>query len=199
MNSVKCPQCGLVYWVTNENCKRCGLATAETPVEQPPFHAPPPSYRGGKPSGVASTFDEEEMIRKLKRNSYLFYFIGGLQILAWFIVGNLLIVDGVFNIGLSFIANKFRSRIAAVVLLVVTILSVLVAMASLAMGAIRFNILVPMVLLGRLAASIQIVSCTFKLNSLVAENVTQVTPPPPPSFPDESKLQWEQQPLGASQ
>lgn len=198
MNSIKCPQCGLVYWATNENCKRCGLATGEIAVDQPKSYPPPPSYRGGKSLGVANTFDEEQMIRNLKRDSYVFYVIGGLQVLLWFAIGQLLIVDALFNIGLSFIASKFRSRIAAILLLCVTVLSVMIALGAAVMGTLHFNILAPLILLGRLAASIRMVYCTFKLNSLVAEDVTQMMPPLPPSFQDEDEAQWAA-PVGSAQ
>ena len=197
MTSIKCPQCGLVYWTTNANCKRCGRATEESPVEQPESYPPPPSYRGSKSLMVASTFDEAQMIRNLRRDSYLFYIIGGLQILLSFVVGHLLIIDGLFNFGLSFLANKFRSRIAAILLLMVTVLSVMFAMVGLAMGTIRFNIIVPLVLLGRLAASIRMVYCTFQLNAHVTEDVTQMMPPLPPSF-HEGESQWAE-PVGGAQ
>ncbi len=107
--------------------------------------------------------EEEQLVRRLRRDSYLFYFIGGLQTLAWLVVGHLLIVDAVFNVSLSFLANKFRSRVAAIALLLLTLLSVMVGLIGFATGSVRFNPLVPLVLVGRLAVSIRIVYTTFKL------------------------------------
>ena len=109
MTSVKCPQCGLVNWSTAANCKRCGLAVADgfedSGMEQQQSYAPPAPAAYAQPVHNFN-FDEEELLRKLNKDSKLFYFIGGLQMGLWFFVGNLLIVDGVLNIGLSFVANK---------------------------------------------------------------------------------------------
>ena len=199
MTSVKCPQCGLVYWSTAENCKRCGLATAEGPVDQqmdqPQADAPPAAT---KPIHSGS-FDEDQWLRILKRDSRLFYFIGGLQILLWLFIGKLLILDGVCNIGLSFLANRFRSRVAAILLLLLTLFSVLVAFLALATGALHFNLLTPLVLIGRLAVSIRMVSSTFKLNAHVQVDVSRIMPPLPPAFHPEEGTQWAAQPSGSAQ
>jgi hypothetical protein len=200
MTSVKCPQCGLVNWSDAESCKRCGLAIADGPVddqqmEQAHSYAPPPATN---PFPVYS-FDEEQLVRRLRRDSHLFYFIGGLQTLAWLIVGHLLIVDAVFNVGLSFLANKFRSRIAAIVLLLLTLLSVMVGLIGFATGSVRFNPFVPLVLLGRLAVSIRIVYTTFKLNAHADQHIPHMMPPLPPAFHNEEGSQWAAQPAGSAQ
>jgi hypothetical protein len=204
MNSVKCPQCGLVYWSTTPNCKRCGLATAGGPAEQ---HAAQPEFDQVQPYVTAPVpmkpirsdiFDEEQLLRNLRKDSYLFYFIGGLQTLLWFVIGNLLIFDGICNIGLSFVAYKFRSRIAAVILLLLTVASVLIGMLAMAMTGARFNLFVPLLLLGRLAASIRMVYSTFRLNAQVVEDVTRMMPPLPPVFHKEDMPQWAP-PAGAAQ
>ena len=194
MTSIKCPQCGLVYWTTAANCKRCGLATvggpADPEMDQVQSYAPSPAP-AAQPIRTIN-FDEDQWLRNLKKDSQLFYFIGGLQILLWFVIGNLLIFDGVCNIGLSFVAHRFRSRIAAVLLLLLTLASVLVGMLAMAMTGARLNLFVPLILLGRLAASIRMVYTTFRLNAQVEEDVTRMMPPLPPVFHKDDTPQWAQ-------
>jgi hypothetical protein len=199
MTSVKCPQCELVNWSTAESCKRCGLPIADGPtddhqLEQAQFYAPPVASNHFH----SESFDEEKWIRNLRRDSYLFYFIGGLQTLAWLVIGHLLIVDAVFNVGLSFLTNRFRSRVAATALLLVTLLSVLVGLVGIATGSIHFNPFVPLVLLGRLGASIRMVYSTFKLNGHSAADVTRMMPPLPPVFHKEGESEWAR-PVGSAQ
>jgi len=197
MTSVKCPQCGLVYWSTTANCKRCGLATNGGPVEdqmdEPQSYAAAAAPKPFQSSGA----DEELWLSNLKRDSMRFYFIGGLQIMAWFVIGNLLIVDAAFNIGLSFLAHKFQSRIAAIALLLLTVLSMMVGLLTILTGTVHFNPFVPLVLLGRLACSIRMVYTTFKLNANVSVDVTRMMPPLPPVFHNEEP-QWAQ-PAGGAQ
>jgi len=208
MASVKCPECGLVNWRTAANCKRCGLAIAGGPadhgvddhgtddheMDQQQPHAPCAAAQPMRDP----FFDEDEFLHKLNRNSKLFYFIGGLQIGLWFFVGNLLIVDGVLNIGLSYLANKFRSRIAASFLVLLTLSSVLAALVAIATGALRFNLLTPVVLIGRIVASARVVYSTFKLNAHAVVDVNQMMPPLPPAFHNEEQTQWAQ-PAGSAQ
>ena len=198
MTSVKCPQCGLVNWTTTENCKRCGLPVADGfadhEIDQQQSYAPEVA---AQPVGDPF-FDEDELLHKLKRDSRLFYVIGGLQILLWFFIGNFLIVDGVLNIGLSFLARKFRSRIAASLLALLTVFSVLAALVALATGALRFNLLTPVVLIGRIVASVRMVYCTFKLNANANVDVVQMMPPLPPAFHPDEQTQWTQ-PTGSAQ
>jgi hypothetical protein len=198
MTSVKCPQCGLVYWSTTPNCKRCGLATAGEPADEQMYEqqAYPPGTSVST-QAQSNGFDEEQLLSNLKRDSRRFYFIGGLQIFAWFVIGNLLIVDAAFNIGLSFLAHKFHSRIASIALLVLTVLSVLIGVVALATGVMHFNPFVPLVLLGRLACSIRMVYTTFKLNAHAQVDVTRMMPPLPPVFQNEDG-QWGQS-MGAAQ
>jgi hypothetical protein len=190
MTSVKCPQCGLVYWKTAANCKRCGLATADGPpeheLEQMQYQPPPTPARPIR----TDIFDEDQLIRNLKKDSQLFYFIGGLQFVLWFVVGNFLIFDAVCNVGLSFVAHRFRSRIAAILLLLLTVASVIVGMVGMALTGAHLNILVPILLLGRLAASIRMVYSTFRLNAQVVEDVSRMMPPLPPVFHKEDVPQW---------
>jgi hypothetical protein len=143
-------------------------------------------------------FEEDQWLRNLKKDSQLFYFIGGLQMVLWFFLGNLLILDGICNIGLSFVAHKFRSRIAAVLLLLLTVASVVAGMLAMAMTGAHLNLLAPLLLLGRLAASIRMVYSTFRLNAQVAEDVTRMMPPLPPVFHKEDLPQWAQ-PAGSAQ
>src|SRR2546429_8895144 len=154
MKSTKCPQCGLVYWSTAPNCKRCGLPTAEYEGERPVAETQyqsssetPSETHDYAPQPHGTSGDDvrdEQLLRNLKRDARLFYFIGGLQALAWFVIGNLLIVDAVFNIGLAFVAHKFKSRVAAIFLLLLTLLSVMVGILLFAMGALAFNPFIPL-------------------------------------------------------
>lgn len=185
MKGIKCPQCGLVYWNTEPSCKRCGLATGESPEGESQASVP---QAATQPVVHSESAAEEQLLRNLKRDSRLFYFIGGLQALAWFIIGQLLIVDAVLNIGLSFLAYKFRSRVAATFLLLLTMLGVMVGILTIALGGIKFSPLIPLILLGRLAVSARMVYTTIKLNRYRAEDF--VTPPPPPVFHPEEAPQW---------
>jgi hypothetical protein len=152
---------------------------------------PAPTPTTGRHSQISDA-DAERWLSNLKKCSYLFYFIGGLQVLAWFFLGNLLIFDGVCNIGLSYVANKFKSRIAASLLLLLTLLSVMLGLLAMAMGAISFNLFIPLVLLWRLATSIRMVYITFKLNAYEEVDVTRMMPPLPPVFHKEDASQWGQ-------
>lgn len=185
MTSVKCPQCGLVYWSTSENCRRCGppeeVSTAEPEVQAQPA---PPSQM--------SDADAERMLITLRKCSALFYFIGGLQIVAWFFLGNLLVIDGIFNLGLSYLAFKFKSRVAACLLLLLTLLSLMINALAMVMGAMSFNLFVPLVLMWRLATSARMVYLTFKLNAYEEVDVTRMMPPLPPVFQKEDTLPWSQ-------
>lgn len=199
MNSVKCPQCGLIYWSTAENCRRCGLLTADIPTFQPESsvqQAPTPTT--GRHSQSLDA-EAEALLSNLKKDSRLFYFIGGLQILAWFFIGQLLIVDAFFNIGLSYLAFRFKSRVAAILLSLLTLLSVGVGLlAILVMGA-RLNFFIPIILLWRLGCSIRMVYTTFKLHAYEEVDVTRMMPPLPPVFhKEEDASQWGQ-PAGSPQ
>src|ERR1700686_1889536 len=98
MNSVKCPQCGLVYWSTAESCRRCGLLTADIPTFQPESYAQSTLTPATDRHNQISDADAERLLSNLKKDSRLFYFIGGLQTLAWFFIWHLMIVDGILNI-----------------------------------------------------------------------------------------------------
>ena len=198
MTSVKCPQCGLIYWSTAENCKRCGLLTEDIASFQPDSYVQPaPTTTTGHHSQMSDA-DAEQLLGYLKRDSQLFYFIGGLQILAWFFLGHLLIVDGVCNIGLSYVANRFKSRIAAGILLLLTLLSVMLLLLSMAIGVRSFNLFIPLVVLWRLWCSGRMVYTTFKLNAHEEVDVTRMMPPLPPLFHQEDQSHWAQ-PVGSAQ
>ena len=141
MKSTKCPQCGLVYWSTDPNCKRCGLPTADESSpglrraavsDQPQYFAQPaPVVNYAEDAATA------KLLKNLKADSIFFYVIGGLQIILWFVIGQLMIVDGVLNITLSFLVYKFKSRVAALFLLGLTLLAILGAVAAIATGSTR--------------------------------------------------------------
>ncbi len=195
MTSVKCPQCGLVYWSTAENCRRCGV-TADDPTAQPDSYAQP-APTPTKPRIQISEADADRLLSTLKKCSRLFYFIGGMQILAWFFIGQLLIVDAIMNIGLSYLTFRFKSRVAAILLALLTLLSV-VANLLVFLIAGRGNFFIPLVLLWRLGCSARMVYATFKLNTYEAVDVTRMMPPLPPLFHKEYDSQWVQ-PVGSAQ
>ena len=218
MNSTKCPQCGLVYWSTVPNCKRCGLATAgHQPSETEDQFTPPPAEQFMPPPGDQPAYqgydqrdsyqnpgfnfhdaEKQQLLSTLKKDSWLFYIIGGLQMLLWLLIGNLLIIDGFLNIGLSFLAHKFRSRVAAVLLLCVTVLSVIGAIFLMMMTGATPNLIMPIAMIFRLVASIRMVYTTFKLRGFTEAEVVHVLPPPPPEFYQEGAPQWGS-PIGTAQ
>lgn len=198
MTSIKCPQCGLIYWSTSENCRRCGLLTEDIASGRPESYVQPATVTAAVHHNPISDADAETLLGYLKRDSRLFYFIGGVQILAWFFMGNLLIVDGACNIGLSYLANKFKSRIAACILLLLTLLSVMVALLTMFFGARSFNLFIPLIVLWRLWCSGRMVYTTFKLNAYEEVDVTRMMPPLPPLFRKEDESQWAQ-PIGSAQ
>ena len=130
-----------------------------------------------------------KMLKKLKRGSIYFYVIGGLQILLWLAVGQLLIVDGVLNIALSFCAYKFRSRVAALLLLGLTLLAVLSGIVAFEAGTQTAAVL-PIGMIIRFLVSGRMVQATFKLNGYIEEGPPKVLPPPPPNFHPEATSQW---------
>jgi hypothetical protein len=192
MDSIKCPQCGLIYWNSAENCRRCGLLTEDIPNFQPEsFVQPAPTPTIGRHSQISDA-DAERLLSNLKKDSRLFYGIGGLQILLWFFVGQLMIVDGFFNIGLSYLTFRFKSRVAAILLALLTLLSVATGLlAILVMGA-SFNFIIPLILLWRLGCSIRMIYTTFKLHAYQEVDVTTMMPPLPPLFHKEESSQWGQ-------
>jgi hypothetical protein len=187
MKSTKCPQCGLVYWSTDPNCKRCGLPTADQSSpgydEQQYQPQPQPQY-SAQPAPVVNYADDAataKLLKNLKSDSIFFYVIGGLQIILWLVIGQLIIVDGVLNITLSFLVYKFKSRVAALFLLGLTLLAILGAVAAIAAGS-RAGLIFPIGLIIRLWAGIRMVNAAFKLQGYAQESPAQVIPPPPPNF-----------------
>jgi len=192
MKGIKCRQCGLVYWDTDLNCKRCGVATANEPAldsEPQPYQqaacAPPAPV-----INYAADAETAQLLKRLRNDSIFFYVIGGLQIILWFVIGQLIIVDGVLNIMLSFLVHKFKSRIAALFLLGLTLLAMLGTIAAIATGRVH-GVIFPIGMIIRLLASIRMVRAAFKLQGQVQENTPQLLPPPPPNFYPEAGGQLE--------
>ena len=192
MKGIKCSQCGLVYWSTEPNCKRCGLPTAdesspayeEQQYQSEPEHVAPPTPVVNYDEDVATA----SLLKKLKGDSIFFYVIGGLQIGLWFFLGQLMIVDGVLNITLSFLVYKFKSRVAALFLLALTLLAGLGTIIAIAAGE-RGGLIFPIGMIIRLLASIRMVKASFKLQGYAQESPAQVLPPPPPNFYPEPAAQ----------
>ena len=186
MKGIKCSQCGLVYWDTDSNCRRCG---EPTPGEAAPsYNEPQDQYQYQQPNfapppvvNYADDAATAKLLKDLKGGSIYFYVIGGLQILLWFFLGQLLIVDGILNITLSFLTYKFKSRVAALFLLGMTLLAVMLTVAAIAAGE-RGATISPIGIFIRLWASIRMVNAAFKLQGYAKETPAQVLPPPPPNF-----------------
>lgn len=177
MDSIKCPQCGLIFWNAAESCRRCGLLTEDFATYQPDtseYQAPNPTI--GRHSPISDA-DAERMLSNLKKDSRFFYGIGGLQIVLWFFIGQLLIVDGVFNIGLSYLTFRFKSRGAAILLALMTLLSAGVGLLTILLMGASFNFFMSLLLLCRAGCSIRMIYSTFKLHAYEEIDVTTMMPP----------------------
>jgi hypothetical protein len=130
-----------------------------------------------------------KLLKDVKGGSIYFYVIGGLQILLWFVLGQLMIVDGVLNITLSFLVHKFRSRVAAICLLGITLLAIMSTIVAFAAGE-HSAMVSPIGIIIRLWASIRLVKATFSLQGYVPQSPAQVLPPPPPNFYPETAQQY---------
>jgi hypothetical protein len=207
MNSTKCPQCGFVYWSDVPNCKRCGLANPAMGPEAPDSsaystgnaedstsdpHAQENATLAHNPSAAPIFWGndpvKEGLLKTITGNACFFYVLGALQALLWFVVGNLLIVDAFLNIGLALIVHKFKSRAAAILLICVTGISVLGAVAYAFTNGFGLLMLAPITLIFRVIASIKLVSATFELHAHEAE--MQPMPPSPPVFNQNASPQW---------
>jgi hypothetical protein len=131
----------------------------------------------------------EGFLHTIKTNACFFYVLGALQAVLWLVLGNLLIVDGFLNIGLALIIHKFKSRVAAVLLLCVTALSVLGAVAYALTNGFGLLLLAPITLVFRVIASFKLVSTTFQLHAHEAEMQPMPMPPGPPVF-NQGAPQW---------
>lgn len=195
MKGIKCSQCGLVYWSTDPNCRRCGLATEAEPA--PSYDEPQDQYQYQQqnftPAAPVYNYGEDavtaKLLKDLKGGSIYFYIIGGLQILLWFVLGQLMIVDGVLNITLSFLVHKFRSRVAALCLMGITLLAIMATVAAFAAGE-HSAMISPVGIIIRLWASIRMVKAAFQLHGYQPPSPAQVLPPPPPNFYPETAPQY---------
>lgn len=61
-----------------------------------------------------------DALQVIKEAAYTFYIVGGLQIIVSFIIGFQTIIDGVLFIVFGFLLHWFNSRIAAVILLLLS-------------------------------------------------------------------------------
>lgn len=190
MKSTKCPQCGLVYWSSDAHCKRCGTGTSE-PFGNDSASAQP-QFAPQQPMSAYNILEDPakaKLLKNLKGDAIFFYIVGGLQILVWFVAGQFLIVDGILNIGLSFLVHKFRSRVAAVVLLGLTLLGMTFGLLAVAAG-MEVGFFFPIALIIRVLTSVRMVYTAFKLNGYVEEAPAKWLPPPPPNFHPEATAQW---------
>jgi hypothetical protein len=131
----------------------------EQPYQQDYYAQPAPVVNYADDAATA------KLLKNLKGDSIFFYIIGGLQILLWFVLGQYMIVDGVLNITLSFLVYQFKSRVAALFLLGMTLLAVMGAIAAIAAGS-RAGLVFPIGLIIRLWSSIRMVNAAFKLQGM---------------------------------
>jgi hypothetical protein len=196
MESIRCPKCGLTYWRTASSCKRCGAPASPAPVAQS-YAAPAPGFTSHAPAFAANFSNGNDetkragLLKNIKRDTRFFYVIGGLQIVAWFVIGNLLIVDGLLNICATFLVHKFKSRTAAGFLLLLTLLSIVVGIKIMTTGAHRPGAFMPLGMLARLLTSIRMLYSTCKLREFPEMELAPALPPPPPVFYQETAApQW---------
>jgi hypothetical protein len=163
-------------------------ASSSLAADSPP---PPPQQVFAPPMPTVNYANnaDEAMLKRLKGDTIFFYVIGGIQILLWFVIGHLIIVDGVLNITLSFLVYKFKSRVAALFLFGLTLLAVLGAVVSIAQGT-SLGVMFPIGVIIRLLASCRMVQAAFKLQGYVKEGPPKFMPPPPPNFYPEAASQW---------
>jgi len=194
MKSTKCPQCGLVYWMTEPKCKRCGMTTMEPSAADPypaqPQYQPQYAQQPMQVMNFAEDAAKAKLLKHLKADSIFFYFVGGMQVGLWFFMGHLLIVDGFLNIGLSFLVHKFKSRVAAIFLLGLTLLGLLFGLLAIALLGARAGVILPIALIVRVLSAARMVYTTFKLKGYVEEGPMKWLPPPPPDFQSEDAPQW---------
>jgi hypothetical protein len=93
----------------------------------------------------------------------------------------MMIVDGVINIGLSFVMYKFRSRVAALLLLGLTLLAVLATIVAFASGE-RGALISPIGVIVRIAVWHPHGKRRVQAACVWPESAPQVLPPPPPNF-----------------
>jgi len=130
----------------------------------------------------------EKLLKSLKGDSYFFYLVGGLQILLALVRDSLLFVDGFINLVLSFLVHKFRSRVAAIILLCFSILGAVFWLMTIVLVGRRSGIFYPLALVFRVLTSARMVFATFKLNGYVEETPALRLPPPPPDL--HAEPQW---------
>ena len=171
MHSTKCPKCGLVYLSTASNCKNCGTETqapeqfdylkVTTPVQV----AVPMMAHAGKVSKIEVS-RKEHLLNILKRDSFLFYYVGAALLVLSYFVSYVLIPDALLNIALGYVAYRFKSRAAAVALLGIAILVILAGVAWMIKDGPSLNLVTPLILIFRVIAGVRIVRTVFELKSL---------------------------------
>ena len=181
MHSTKCPKCGLVYLSTAANCKGCGTETA-TP-EPAGYLAPTKVIPVAVPMAAVATSDKaqisrrEQLLSTLKRDSFLFYYVGGVLMVLSFFVSYLLIPDAVLNVGLGYVAYRFQSRLAALTLLGLAILMILAGVYVVITQGPSLNFLTPLIMIFRVIAGIRIVRTTSELQSIATSELKPLFAP----------------------
>jgi cobalamin synthase len=108
---------------------------------------------------------KEDAIKVIKDSSNGFYFLAALQIIiGYFVLGLTTIIDGVIIAVLAFVLWKFRSIVAAVFLLLFSIVSIVVtAINQFGGGTGGSNTILAVLMIW---ISIRAVQATFKLHKL---------------------------------
>lgn len=116
-----------------------------------------------KKSIFAKIDSREDALRVVKDASSAFFFIAGLQILVAFLLGFSLLLDAGIYIICGFFIRRFNSRVAAIVVLLLSLLSIATTIGNL-LGADLgggSNIVLAVIVL---AVAVRTVEATFKLH-----------------------------------
>ena len=116
-----------------------------------------------KNSWFSKIENRENALKVVKDTSSAFVAIAVLQAVLSYFVGFFILLDAVINLGGSFFLRRFNSRAAAVVLLILAIISIGVTIANMLGAKLgnSGNILVSLIVLW---AAIRAVEATFKLH-----------------------------------
>jgi hypothetical protein len=125
-------------------------------------------FRFKKNSWFSKIENREDALKVIKDTSTAFIAIAILQAILSYFFGPSVLIDAIINAGGAFFLRRFNSRVAAIVLLVVAVLSVGITIANL-LGAklgTGTNILMAIIVFW---AGVRAVEATFKFHGRFAE------------------------------
>jgi hypothetical protein len=121
-------------------------------------------FKFKKNSWFSKIESREDALKVIKDTSSAFMVIAVIQAILSYFVGTSILVDAIINMGGAFFLRRFNSRVAAVVLLILALITIGVTIANMLgakLGA-GGNILVAIIVLW---AAIRAVEATFKLHN----------------------------------